>query len=32
MTETGGFVFLIAWAEFVVLVLILAWTIARRRR
>lgn len=30
MTETGGFAFLIAWSEFVVLGLILALTIARR--
>jgi hypothetical protein len=32
MTDTGGFAFLIAWGEFAVLGLILAWTIARRTR
>jgi hypothetical protein len=30
MTETGGFAFLIAWAQFVVLCVALGWVIVRR--
>jgi hypothetical protein len=31
MTDTGGFAFLIAWSTFIVLCLLLAWIIIRRR-
>ena len=31
MTDTGGFVFLIAWATFFLLCLALGWTIVRGR-
>lgn len=31
MTDTGGFAFLIAWTTFLLLCLVLGWTIVHRR-